>query len=281
MQLAFSTNAYLRCSFAEAVQRLARIGYQGVEVTADVPHAWPAGLLDEQLDAMRDELARNSLQISNVNGFMMKAIADARQPYWHPSWIEDDRHYRQVRVDHTVRCLSLARRLGAHSVSTEPGGPLPARASWNGELKTFVQELKPVLEHAEKQGLSLLVEPEPGLLIETSEQFLELAGRLDSPAFGLNFDIGHFFCVGEDPAQAVTGLARYIRHVHLEDIPASRAHQHLIPGDGVIDLAAVCGALRSAGYDGWVTVELYPYVNDPDAAARTALERMSRILQGT
>ena len=40
--LAFSTNAYLHFSFAEAVERLAGIGYRGVEVMADVPHAWPA-----------------------------------------------------------------------------------------------------------------------------------------------------------------------------------------------------------------------------------------------
>jgi len=42
MRLAFSTNAYLKFSFTEAVARLARIGYAGVEIMADVPHAWPA-----------------------------------------------------------------------------------------------------------------------------------------------------------------------------------------------------------------------------------------------
>ena len=54
MKLAFSTNAYLNYSFPEAVRRLARIGYQGVEVMADVPHAWPAYLLEEYVvDATR------------------------------------------------------------------------------------------------------------------------------------------------------------------------------------------------------------------------------------
>ena len=44
MKLAFSTNAYLNFSFAETVRRLARIGYTGVEIMADVPHAWPVFL---------------------------------------------------------------------------------------------------------------------------------------------------------------------------------------------------------------------------------------------
>ena len=109
MQLAFSTNAYLNYSFAEAVRRLAAIGYQGVEIMADVPHAWPAFLLPEQKQALRDALARNRLAISNVNAFMMHAVNDPRQRYWHPSWIEPDRHYRQIRIDHTTRALTLAR----------------------------------------------------------------------------------------------------------------------------------------------------------------------------
>ena len=49
MKLAFSTNAYLKYSFAEAVRRLAGIGYTGVEIMADVPHAWPAFLLEEHV----------------------------------------------------------------------------------------------------------------------------------------------------------------------------------------------------------------------------------------
>jgi hypothetical protein len=28
---------------------------------------------------------------------------------------------------------------------------------------------------------------------------------------------------------------------------------------------------------GWITIELYPYVDDPDAAARTALQRVTEI----
>ena len=103
LRLAFSTNAYTRYPFAEAARRLAAIGYPAVEVMADVPHAWPAGLLDEQKQAIRDALAANTLAISNVNAFMMTAVSDHRQRYWHPSWIEPDRHYRQIRIDHTMR----------------------------------------------------------------------------------------------------------------------------------------------------------------------------------
>lgn len=279
-RLAFSTNAYLNFSFAESVRRLAAIGYRAIEIMADVPHAWPACLLAEQKQAIRQALADQQLAISNLNAFMMNAISDARQRYWHPSWIEPDRHYRQIRIDHTRRSLTLARELGAPSVTTEPGGPVESGASWAAALQRFVEALKPVAEHAEEEGVLLLIEPEPGLLIETADQFLELMQHIDSPAVGLNFDIGHAYCVGDEPGPTIRRLAPYIRHFHLEDIAATRVHHHLIPGDGAIDFPATFQAIHEIGYQGWVTIELYPYVDDPDHAARTALERVRAILNG-
>jgi sugar phosphate isomerase/epimerase len=277
IHFAFSTNAYLKYSFAEAVNRLARIGYRGVEVMADVPHAWPAYLLAEQKQGLRDALARNNLAISNVNAFMMHAINDARQKYWHPSWIEPDPHYRQIRIDHTKRALTLARELGAPCITTEPGGPVQPGESWSAALKCFVEGIKPVAEHAEKEGVLLLVEPEPGLLIETADQLLEFIRHIDSPAIGLNFDIGHAYCVKDDPATTIPRLAPYIRHIHLEDIAPTRVHHHLVPGDGAIDFAATLKAIQAMNYQGWVTIELYPYVDDPDEAATRALKYITAI----
>jgi sugar phosphate isomerase/epimerase len=272
MKLAFSTNAYLCFPFADAVRRIAALGYDGVEIMADVPHAWPAYLLDEQKAALRDALARHNLAISNINSFMMHAVNDRRQKYWHPSWIEPDPNYRAVRIDHTMRALTLAKELGARCITTEPGGPVAPGESWQEALKLFVEMLKPVAEHAEKEGVLLLIEPEPGLLIETCDQFLEFMQHIDSPAVGMNYDVGHAFCVRDDPATTIPRVASYIRHFHLEDIAATRVHHHLIPGEGAIDFQATLAAIRSIGYDGWLTVELYPYVENPDEAARRARE---------
>jgi sugar phosphate isomerase/epimerase len=138
--------------------------------------------------------------------------------------------------------------------------------------------IKPVAAHAEKEGVLLLVEPEPGLLIETVDQFLEFMQHIQSPAVGMNYDIGHAYCVKDDPATTIPRCAKYIRHFHLEDIAATRVHHHLVPGEGVIDFAACFHAIRTMQYDGWVTIELYPYVDDPDQAARTALSRVQEIL---
>jgi sugar phosphate isomerase/epimerase len=278
MNLAFSSNAYLRFSIEETIRRIAALGYEGLELLADVPHAWPAGLLEEQKEAIRQSLARHGLAIANLNAFMMNAVADPRQPYWHPSWIEPDPHYRAIRREHTRRALVLAAELGAPSIQTEPGGPLAQGQSWADALRRFYDELMPCVELAEERRVLLLVEPEPGLLIERFEQYLELADRVGSPWLGLNFDIGHAYCVGEDPQKWITRMAAHTKHYHIEDIAASRIHKHLIPGHGSIDLGATLGEIGKSGYNGWVTVELYPYVENPDQAGREAKEFLEGLL---
>jgi sugar phosphate isomerase/epimerase len=269
MHLAYSSNAYLNFSIEETIARIAALGYEGLELLADVPHAWPAGLLPERIRAIRECLEKHRLKISNVNGFMMNAVADPRQPYWHPSWIEPDRHYRAIRREHTRRALALAKELGAASIQTEPGGLLEGQ-SWEAAAAVFYEEIMPCVELAGQLEVYLLIEPEPGLMIETFEQYLEFAGRLDSPWVGLNFDIGHAFCMGQEPEQWIARMAPHTKHYHLEDIAATRKHAHLIPGRGSIDIAAVLREIEKSKYQGWITVELYPYIENPDDAGREA-----------
>ncbi|WP_169976521.1 sugar phosphate isomerase/epimerase family protein [Tautonia rosea] len=279
MRLAFSTNAYMRFPFDEAAERIAALGYEGLELMADVPHAWPAGLLDGTKQAIVQSMQRHSLQFSNVNAFMMNAIADHRQPYWYPSFIETDEGYRRVRIDHTRRSLDLCAELGAPHITTEPGGPIAPGQSRQEAIDLFVEVLKPLAEHAGNRGVLLLIEPEPGLLLETTDQYLEVAERVNSPSLGLNFDVGHAYCMAEDLPVQIAKLAHLTKHYHVEDIAASRVHHHLVPGTGAIDFPGVFEAIRKTGYDGWVTVELYPFVDDPDEAAREAIERLRPLVE--
>ena len=275
MKLAFSSNAYMHFSIEETIQKIAQLGYQGIEVLADVPHAWPAGLLPERKESIRRHLEEHQLEISNVNAFMMNAVADPRQPYWHPGWTDPDPHYRAIRREHTKRALQLAAEIGAPTVTTEPGGLLTSDQTWESAAGIFYDEIMPCVEVAEQQQVRLLIEPEPELMIERFDQYLEFAGRLDSIWVGLNFDIGHAYCVDEDPQDWVERMAEHTVHYHFEDIAPSRVHQHLIPGHGAIDFAATLQAIARTRYNGWLTVELYPYIANPDEAAREALQFLS------
>ncbi len=125
MKLAFSSNAYMHFSIEDTIRRDRRPSATAASRswptcrTPGRPGCCPSG---SRLDPRR--LAEHRLEISNVNAFMMNAVADPRQPYWHPGWIDPDPHYRAIRREHTKRALALAAEIGAPHITTEPGGPL-------------------------------------------------------------------------------------------------------------------------------------------------------------
>ena len=271
MKFSFSTNAYRNFSIEDSIKSISSAGYSAVELMCDEPHAYPP-LSSDKIDSIKKTLNENKMTISNLNGFMMCAVED----FHHPSWIEKNQNYRQKRIEHTKNCINLAKQLGVNTVSTEPGGP-PSGASREEELDIFEQGLNEVLPIAEQNKTKILIEPEPGLLIENSSQFLDFISRFDSEFIGLNFDVGHFFCVGEDPADLIISLKEHINHIHLEDIAASREHQHLVPGTGTIDFLRVFNALSQINYKGYLTVELYPYLDNPFNAAQDARNFLNSI----
>ena len=229
MLLSFSSNAFKKFSLDNAIREISKIGYKGVEILCDIPHAYPPQFSEEQAKKIKNLISDLNIGISNLNAFTLYAIGNV----YHPSWIEADNKLREIRVKHTVDCIYLARKLGAKNLSTEPGGPINRQKTAlesSALLKIFADGLKKVKHIAEENSVKILVEPEPSLLIENSQQFLQLMKIICSDYIKLNFDIGHFYCVKEDPSETILKLIDYIEHFHLSDISNNRVHYHLIPG---------------------------------------------------
>ncbi len=270
MRFAFSSNAFLHRTLSETISCLAGIGYQGIEIMADVPHAYPLYFTEQDIRQTRKLLAEKRIEISNINAFMHNADGDT----YHPSWIEKDPAERARRIEYTLRCIDLAEKLGAPHISTEPGGPLEGISREEG-VSHFFDGLRAVEGKARDKGIRILIEPEPGLLIENSSEFLEFYRMLDPEVFGLNFDIGHFFCAGEDLSALVLKLKDCSFHFHLEDIASSRRHHHLMLGEGAIDIRGVLETIESTGFSGFVTVELYTYSENAEEAAGRSFEYLN------
>lgn len=282
IEFGFSTNAFRTDSLKDTIETLADAGYDGIEILLDRPHLYPGDADEAEIQRVRGLLAEHGLAISNCNAFMLSAMERSEtsceaeydretEVFHHPSFIEPDENDRRARVEHTQAALETAADLGASHISIQPGGPVPKRKSEEQSLDEFVDGLRTIALTAETVGVDVLVEPEPELLIETSDQFLDLMDRVDSPCVGCNFDAGHFFASGEDPVALIDELAEYTHHYHIEDIPADRTHEHTQLGHGAMEIDGFLEVLDNSGYDGFVTVELYPY---EETAAETARDAM-------
>jgi sugar phosphate isomerase/epimerase len=274
MILGYSTNAFVRFSVLEAVEKIGRLGFRGVEIMCDRPHLYPPDYGEENLTRLKTVIDDQGLKVTNLNSFTLFAVGDT----YLPSWIEPQEERREIRIQHTLECLKVADFFGCKNISVPPGGPV-GEISRERAMTLFHRGLEIVAPLAQELGIKILVEPEPDLLMENTREFKEFIVDVKSPAIGVNFDIGHFFCAGEDPRVAFEELFEWIGHVHLEDIAPDRVHNHLILGQGAIQFTEIFQTMLRLGYQGDVSLELYPYVDAPEEAGRESLEYLQTLLQ--
>jgi sugar phosphate isomerase/epimerase len=277
IQLAFSSNAYKKNTLPQAIESIAGIGYRGAEIMADIPHAYPPDMPETARQSLRRQLKDLKLHVSNVNAFTCFANGDT----YHPTWIEDDAARREFRVQHTLQSIEMTAAIGGKTISLQPGGPqIGTTISRKLAAERFAEGLHRCLPAAQKHGVLLGIEPEPGLFIETAAEYLEFKNEFfkNEPLVRMNCDCGHLFCCGEDPARVIQTMSDHIVHVHVEDIGKNRVHQHLTPGKGVIDFRSIFTALENVHYQGWVTVELYPYETTAAGVAKLAYEHLAPMI---
>ncbi len=267
MIFGYSTNAFVKFPLSESLEKIADLGFEGVEIMGDRPHLYPPDFGAREIAELQAILRRRGLRVTNINSFTLFAVGDT----YLPSWIEPEAERRQIRIRHTRDSLRMAAALGCRNISVPPGGPL-GDLSRKGALARFHAGLEQVLPLAEELDVRVLVEPEPGLMLENTAEFREFIRDVRSPLVGINFDIGHFFCAGEDPRAAFEELFQWVGHMHIEDIAPDRRHRHLIAGQGAIAFRTVFEAMARLGYAHDISLELYPYVDMPEQAGRESRE---------
>ena len=275
MVFGYSTNAFVKYSLLDSFDRIARLGFAGVEIMCDQPHLYPPEYDNTALTAVKASLEKNGLKPTNLNSFTLFAVGDT----YLPSWIEPEAERRRIRVDHTLACLEIAAFIGCRNISVPPGGPLPENMTRKEALRLFHQGMDQVVPTAQELGVQLLIEPEPNLLMERTAEIKPFVSEIQAPIVGINFDIGHFYCAGEDPAAAFEELFPWVGHIHIEDIAPTREHNHLIAGLGAIDFPSIFTAMKRVGYEHDMSLELYPYTDRPEAAGRESLAHLLPILQ--
>jgi L-ribulose-5-phosphate 3-epimerase len=133
-----------------------------------------------------------------------------------------------------------------------------------------------VLDYAGAKGVAVGFEPAPGMFIDTMERYAALVERIDAPHFKLTLDVGHLHCLGEVPiAPHIRRWKERLVNVHIEDMKAG-VHEHLMFGDGELDLAVALSALTEIGYGGMVAVELSRHAH----AAHETVPRAIALLRG-
>lgn len=279
---AFSTNAYTRQPLAVAIRQIKSFGYDGVEILADAPHAFPFDLPPDEIFTIARLLDQTGLAVCNINGNTAMGcypeFNTCGEVSFEPSLCNKDSGIRLKRIEYTKKCIDLAVLWGSRCISLTSGRCLPGNKPEEAYVR-LIQSLEEILDHAVKKGINVGIEYEPGLLIENAGEATRLLAELSCPNLGLNLDLGHAKVAGESLSSTIKQFAGKIWNIHLEDI-RGRKHYHLVPGEGDMDFKEALDTLSSIGYKGFITLELYTCADNPDDAAKKSLQYLNQFVGG-
>jgi inosose dehydratase len=252
----------------DALAAIARLGYEGVELTV-LPNYTTAL---ERLDAAERRRIRGLL---DDHGLELPAIAA------HTSLLAEEPEAHATNMARLKAAAELATEWGREhppALNTTSGG---RRDTWEQNAARLLDRVGELAAYAGQRGVTLAIEPHVGAALDSPEKTLRLLKAVGSPFLKVNFDVSHFEAVGLPTAETVAALAPHSVHTHVKDTRGFYPdHEFLIPGEGDFDYPSFLRALRAAGYDGYITVEVSVMVQrrpgyDPFAAAEFSYRTLS------
>jgi len=273
MKIGFSTNAYTRKSLIYAIKSISEIGYDGIEIALDIPHAF-LPLSESGLQNIQECLKKCKIKVTNLNANTVAGWYDTQTDVekFEPSLSNKNEKLRMWRISYTKKAIDLASKLNAPNISITSG---ISNNLHKNSLTNFKQSLRELVSYAEKKNIKLAIEYEPGLLIGNANDVFSLTKEFTN--VGLNLDTCHAAVLGEDILKIIQKFGKKIFHIHISDCK-NREHFHLIPGKGTVNFEAMYSSLVNTGYRGYLTAELYTYSSQPEYAAKETITYLRNLI---
>ena len=121
MKLGFSTNAFSNYSLLDSIELISKIGYDGIEIVLDEPHAF-LPLSKNRISEIKNSILQRNLEVSNLNsntvfGWSKNSSKDG----FEPSLSNNDEKLRKWRIKYTKQAIDLAESLNSKSISITSG----------------------------------------------------------------------------------------------------------------------------------------------------------------
>ena len=245
MKLGYTTWGMPTLSIDVAVDHIAALGYDGIEIA--VLPGWTTAI--DGLDAAE---RKRILKLVNDKGLTISAVSG------HASLLEADPAANAANLQRLKDAIDLAVEWAQDGrvpyVNTLSGG---RSENWEAQKELFAERLRPAAEYAQAKGVVLAMEPHVDGLVDMPDRTVIILEMVDSPALKVNFDISHFDIMGMPTEESVSILAPYSVHTHVKDQRGRYPnYEFLTPGEGDFDYVDYLTVMQKYGYDGFINAEV-------------------------
>jgi 2-keto-myo-inositol isomerase len=156
--------------------------------------------------------------------------------------------------------VRLIRELGADKMIVGTDGPEQNSVE---ALDAVAHAVRNLAEFTEDLGVDIAIEFNWSPLVRSLPSAVWVAEKADHPRVGVLFDTAHYHVTPTKLADINERSVRFIKHVHLNDMPDTpadlthRDDDRVLPGEGVLDLLGIIERLEASGYDGFFSIEMF------------------------
>jgi len=242
-QLAINAVSTRHSSLEEALDAYAGAGFRNVEFVLPLVKEW---LREHTVDDLRRQLAERNLRA--IGGFET-----------HVDCFGSGESRRANHELHRANA-TLVHELGGGTLVVGTDGP--ERPSLDA-LDTVASVLEQLARSIEGLNVNIAIEFNWSPLIKSLQSAVLVARKVNHPQLGVLFDPAHYYVTPTKAEQLTAAAVPWIKHVHVDDMadkPGDLSHcnaDRVLPGDGVLDLPALIGALERHGYGGYFSIEMF------------------------
>ena len=248
----------------EVIDKVADLGYDGIELAAKRPHASPLDLDDDDRKRVKNRAAEMGVEIPILAGYQ-----DFSEPPGHGDMAHGEKELVYLRE--TCR---MAADLGAPLVRIYSGFLHPG-SGFGAQWKTIVSRLKEAVKIAEGHGVVLAMQNHSEMALHHRD-VLEMVGEVGSDFLKVALDAPYVHMCGIPQAEAVRDVGSLIVYSTASDfnmwirphgLPSAagaggighvefHAGRVTALGDGDVDYKGFITALNEIGYDKWLAYEM-------------------------
>ena len=217
VKTSYSLNGLTNVDIFKGISELENAGYSWFEFSFQKELFDPKMLTNSQLKEIKTFLERKSIRpacISTATTFYLSTVPHE------PSVLSLDAESRKKRINLIKRGIDIARILNVPIVSFQSGYIRKEHESCSPEYvrNLLIDSIQELLSYIGDSPITLVIEPEPGMYIETIADAMSLINEIASSHFLLHLDVGHAFCTEENYLHAIKDNLNHTAYIHIADI---------------------------------------------------------------
>ena len=283
MRFALCNEMFESRPMAEVCSIASGLGYQGIEIAPFTLAPSATEVSKRQRKETRKVIADHGLETVGLHWLFARPAGSKNLLPLHMT-TPDQATWQRTR-DYLAALLDLCSDLGGKVLvlgspkqRSIPEENLKSQISnlqlYEAAWRRAVDLLSSVLDRAGELGLTICIEPlSPAEtnFINTVEEGMKMVREIDHPNFKIHLDV-------KAMSSESTPVPAVIRSVQVEDIGHFHVNDPNLygPGMGEVDYAPIAEAVRSVGYDKWLSVEVFKYDPDPETIAKKSIDYLRR-----